>query len=184
MYLSSSLLHGFQEAVGTVLFNLYRVRNFKNIADKHYPHVPMDHDEWPHTNKPDGGRENHVRFNFEEDHDSTTNKPFFDRWVVAVRTQGHTHVAGAEAYLKVIDENDLRERCEKRYKWEKRTYIKAMKGVAIPTKDRNVQAGAQASEGPDRAPEPNEGPTAEELATMTTAQRQGFQKKVSMNFCI
>ncbi|KAG9093869.1 hypothetical protein FS749_013599 [Ceratobasidium sp. UAMH 11750] len=37
-----------KEAVRSVLFSLYRVNNFNNIADKHYPHIPVDHEEWPH----------------------------------------------------------------------------------------------------------------------------------------
>ncbi|KAG9118922.1 hypothetical protein FRC07_006308 [Ceratobasidium sp. 392] len=122
------------DAVGSVLFSLYRVNNFKNIADKHYPHVPMDHDEWPHSIKPNGGRENHMRLNFEEAYDSETNWPWIERWVAAVREQGAIRVPAAEPYLAVIGDDDLLDRVKKRFNWEKRTYKKAMGGTPIPTK--------------------------------------------------
>ncbi|KAG8791736.1 hypothetical protein FRC12_008268 [Ceratobasidium sp. 428] len=163
---------------------MYRVNNFKNIADKHYPYVPEDHDEWPHTDKPDGGRENHMRLNFEEKFDSDTNWPKMERWRDRVRQQGGIRVAGAQAYLEVISDDDLLERVKDRFKWECRTYKKAMGDAPIPTKNR-TETGAIIT--PEPIVEPNPAPLTQEeiaaksaeLATMATATRQGFQQTVS-----
>ncbi|KAF8599838.1 hypothetical protein BDV93DRAFT_559979 [Ceratobasidium sp. AG-I] len=178
-----------KDAVGKVLYNLYRVANFKNIADKHYPHVPMDHEEWPHSLKPDGGRENHVRFNFEEPLDSATNLGLFDRWVDAVRTIGPVRVVAAKAHLDVIDEEDLRSRVKLRYDWERRSYLKAMKGKVIPTKNRGLEQEATDQIGETPAAGDNtsgvvDGATTvaltlEQLAVMSTANRQSHQRTVS-----
>lgn len=137
-----SLIAGHQKAVEEMLDSLYRVTNFKNIADKHYPHVPETHEDWPHSKKPDGGRENHMRFDFEHPWDAPVNSTSFDRLKKAVREQGHTRVAGAAPYLQAIDDRDR----------------EAMKGVPIPTKvnlaldNTGEQAATQAQP-----------PTAEEL---------------------
>ncbi|KAF8597414.1 hypothetical protein BDV93DRAFT_562368 [Ceratobasidium sp. AG-I] len=175
-----------KDAVGKVLYNLYRVANFKNIADKHYPHVPIDHGEWPHTSKPDGSRENHVRFNFEEPFDSATNLVLFNRWVDAVRMIGPVQVVAAKAHLEVIDEEDLRSRVKMRYDWERRSYLKAMKNKIIPTKNRGPdqetteQAGEDSAAGAS-APGATNGTvevvlTLEQLAVMPTANRQSHQR--------
>ncbi|KAG9084915.1 hypothetical protein FS749_004835 [Ceratobasidium sp. UAMH 11750] len=170
-----------KEAVASVLFSLYRVNNFNNIADKHYPHVPEDHGDWPHTIKPDGGRENHVRFNFEESHDSTTNKPIIERWFAAVQNQGEIRVPGAKAYLDVIGDNHLMERVLKKFAYEKRTYRQDMKDCPIPTKNR-TESGELIPPPPVNQPNPE--PLTEEeiaiksaeIATMSTSTRQSFQK--------
>ncbi|KAG9124611.1 hypothetical protein FRC07_010957 [Ceratobasidium sp. 392] len=147
------------DAVGSVLFSLYRVNNFKNIVDKHYPHVPMDHDEWPHSVKPNGGRENHMRLNFEEVYDSETNWPWIERWVAAVQEQGAIRVPATEPYLAVIGDDDLLDRVKKRFNWENRTYKKAMGDTPIPTKTC-TETGAIIA--PEPVVEPNLTPLTEE----------------------
>ncbi|KAG9089134.1 hypothetical protein FRC06_001697 [Ceratobasidium sp. 370] len=176
-----------KDAVASMLFSLYRVNNFNNIADKHYPHVPEDHDEWPHTLKPDGGRENHVRFNFEESHDSATNKPIIERWFAAVRNYGDTRVPGAKPYLNVIGDDHLMERIVKKFAYERRTYRQDMKDHPIPTKNR-TESGELIP--PPQVVQPNPEPLTEEeiatksavLATMTTATRQSFQKAIDETY--
>jgi len=155
-----------KEAVGKVLYGLYCVPNFKNIADKHYPHVPIEHEEWPHSSKPDGGRENHMRFDFEEPFNSATNLPSFERLVSAIRILGPARVAASRPYLEVLDEEDLRTRVKMRFDWERRSYLKAMKA------DGNTMASASGAA--------NEATgvvlTEDQLAIMTTANRQSFQR--------
>ncbi|KAG8698715.1 hypothetical protein FRC08_005756 [Ceratobasidium sp. 394] len=127
--------HKMKEAVRSVLFSLYRVNNFNNIADKHYPHVPVDLEEWPHSLKHDGTQGNHMRLDFELDFDSPTNWPQIQRWSAAIRDQGEIRVAGVQPYLDSISESDLLDRIEKTFSWEKWTYQDAMKNVPIPTKN-------------------------------------------------
>ncbi|KAG8693451.1 hypothetical protein FRC08_009104 [Ceratobasidium sp. 394] len=168
------LVTNFQEAVRSVLFSLYRVNNFNNIADKHYPHVPVDHEEWPHSLKNDGTRENHMRLDFEQYFDSPADWPQIQRW----------SVAGVQPYLDSISEDDLLDRIEKTFGWEKRTYRDAMKNTPIPTKNR-TESGAIIP--PALIVEPNPAPLTEEeiaiksvkLATMPTSTRQSHQETVS-----
>ncbi|QRV81523.1 hypothetical protein RhiJN_09538 [Ceratobasidium sp. AG-Ba] len=173
-----------KDAVASTLYSLYRVNSFNNIADRHYPHVPEDHDDWPHSTKPDGTRDNFMRLNFEENHDSATNEPLMTRWRDAVRNIGAHRVPGAEPYLKVIGDDHLMERIIKKFKYEQRTYRAAMKGSAIPTKNR-TESGELVPPPPVVQPNPEPLSAEEiaaktaELASMSTATRQSFQKSLT-----
>ncbi|KAG9080817.1 hypothetical protein FRC06_006126 [Ceratobasidium sp. 370] len=137
-----------KDTVASMLFSLYWVNNFNNIADKHYPHIPEDHDEWPHTLKPDGGQENH--------------------------NYGDTHVPGAKPYLNVIGYDHLMECIVKKFAYERCTYCQDMKDRPILTKNC-TESGKLIP--PPQVVQPNPKPLTEEeiatksavLATMTTA---------------
>jgi hypothetical protein len=57
--------------------------------------------------KPDGDRENYVRFNFKELKDSAINIASFDCLVDAVRTVGPVCVAAVKVHLVIVDEEGL-----------------------------------------------------------------------------
>lgn len=128
-----------------------------------------------------------MRFNFEEPFDSATKLPSFNRLVSAIRILGPARVTTARPYLDVLDEEDLRSRVKLRFDWERRSYLQAMKGQTIPTKYRGREGetseavdGGTAASAPGAANEATGAVlTADELAIMTTANRQSFQKTVS-----
>lgn len=115
----------------------------------------------------------------------------FDRWVGAVRTLGLVRVVASKAHLDVIDEEDLRTRVKKGYQWERRAYLTAMKDTPIPTKNRqleqevtdpaNASSAASASASGTSSGAMGTAPSLEDLAIMSTSNRQSHQRTVSEN---